>query len=175
MTLLPPPLRRLARMRNPVDLRLGRLLWHLDRASGCVALGFARLADYAAERLGLPARRARDLVTLARGLAPLPRLAAAFEAGDISRSQVRLLLRVATPDTQSTWLAPARSLNVRLLDREVRAALTADAATPGAAASDSDAPLDIAAPRDTAAPCDTAGALDSSADTLDPSADDDYA
>src|SRR5689334_24543671 len=82
--LLDRHLRRLARMRNPVDLRLGRLLSHLDRASGCVALGFARLADYAAERVGLPARRARDLVTLARGLAPLPRLTSAFETGDIS-------------------------------------------------------------------------------------------
>ena len=155
--LLDRHLRRLARMRNPVDLRLGRLLWHLDRASGCVTLGFARLADYAAERLGLPARRARDLVTLARGLAPLPCLTAAFEAGDVSRSQVHLLLRVATPDTESTWLARARSLNVRLLDREVRAALAdgaaLDAATPDGAASD-------VATRFTAAPSDDASATD---------------
>jgi HNH endonuclease len=156
--LLDRHLRRLARMRNPVDLRLGRLLWHLDRASGCVALGFARLADYAAERLGLPARRARDLVTLARGLAPLPRLAAAFEAGDVSRSQVHLLLRVATPDTESTWLARARSLNVRLLDREVRAALADGAARDGVASSDI-AASDIAAPAG-AAPNDDASATD---------------
>src|SRR5262245_13915333 len=147
--LLDRHLRRLARMRNPADLRLGRLLWHLDRASGFVALGFARLADYAAERLGLPARRARDLVTLARGLEPLPRLAAAFDAGDISRSQVRLLLRVATPDTESAWLARARSLNVRLLDREVDAtladAVARDSGRPDAAASDTAVP-DAAAP-----------------------------
>jgi hypothetical protein len=121
--LLDRHLRRLARMRNPVDLRIGRLLAHFDQMSGCVALGFARLADYAAERLGLPARRARDLVTLARGLALLPRLTAAFETGEISRSQARLLLRVATPDTEPEWLLRARSLSVRLLDREVRAAL----------------------------------------------------
>ena len=149
--LLDRHLRRLARMRNPVDLRLGRLLARLDEMSGCVALGFARLADYAAERLGVPARRARDLVTLARGLAPLPRLAAAFEAGDVSRSQVRLLLRVATPDTESTWLARARALNVRLLDREVRAALAAadaprdtdtGATTDARAAADADSAID---------------------------------
>jgi hypothetical protein len=164
--LLDRHLRRLARMRNPVDLRLGRLLWHLDRASGCLALGFARLADYAAERLGLPARRARDLVALARGLAPLPRLAAAFEAGEVSRSQVHLLLRVATPDTESTWLARARSLNVRLLDREVRAALADAAACDGAtsdaadgAPADTVTPRDGAAPRDPATPRDTAGAV----------------
>ena len=134
--LLDRHLRRLARMRNPVDLRIGRMLAQLDQVSGCVALGFARLADYAAERLGLPVRRARDLVTLARGLAPLPRLAAAFEAGRISRSQASLLLRVATSGSEAAWLERAGALNVRQLDREVRAAL---AAAGGAATSAGDA------------------------------------
>ncbi|HUD72368.1 MAG TPA: DUF222 domain-containing protein, partial [Dongiaceae bacterium] len=125
--LLDRHLRRLARMRNPVDLRLGRLLADFDARSGPLALGFARLGDYVIERLGLTVRRARALVALARGLEPLPRLAAAFEAGDISRSQARVILRVATPETEAAWLDRARLLTVRRLDREVRAAMAQNA------------------------------------------------
>src|SRR5213075_3327446 len=96
-----------------------------ERAPGVDSLGFVRLADYTAERLGIPARRARALLSLARGLAPLPRLTAAFEAGEISRSQVGHLLCIVTPDTEAAWLERARGLNVRRLGCEVRTALAA--------------------------------------------------
>ena len=125
--LLDRHLRRLARMRHPVDLRLGRLLARLDSTGGMVALGFARLGDYVLERLGLSARRARALVSMARRLDPLPRIAAAFEAGEITRSKVALLVRVATTGTEAEWLERARVSTVRRLDRAVRDALAAEA------------------------------------------------
>jgi len=120
--LLDRHLRRLVRIRQPVDLRLGRMLARMDAASGYLALGFARLSDYATERLGLPARRVQTLLALARRLAELPRLAAAFEAGAISLSQVRVLLRVATAANEAAWIARAEVTTVRRLEFEVRAA-----------------------------------------------------
>jgi len=120
--LLDRHLRRLVRLRQPVDLRLGRMLARLDAASGYLALGFARLTDYATERLGLPACRVQTLLALARRLAELPRLAAAFDAGSISLSQVRLLLRVATAANEAEWIVRAEATTVRRLEVEVRAA-----------------------------------------------------
>jgi len=122
--LLDRHLRRLVRIRQPVDLRLGRLLARMDGGSGYLALGFARLADYATERLGLPARRVQTLLALVRRLAELPRLAAAFEAGAVSLSQVRLLLRVATAASEAVWIARAEATTVRRLEIEVRDAVS---------------------------------------------------
>jgi hypothetical protein len=135
--LLDRHLRRLARQRNPVEWRLARLLLRLDEASGYLDLGFSRLQDYAAERLGLTARRVQVLLALARRLHALPRIASAYEAGTVSESQVRLLLRVVSPETEAAWLGKAAALNVRLLEREVRTALAADAAAPDATCSTS--------------------------------------
>jgi len=120
--LLDRHLRRLARIRQPIDLRLGLLLHRLDASSGYLSLGFARIADYATERLGLPARRVQTLLALARCLGDLPRLSAAFEAGRVSLSQVQLLLRVVTPSNEAEWLARAEATTVRRLEVEVRAA-----------------------------------------------------
>src|SRR5262245_19571383 len=120
--LLDRHLRRLARIRQPIDLRLARLLHRLETGSGYLALGFARLTDYATERLGLPSRRVQTLLTLARRLDDLPRLAGAFEAGHLSLSQVQLLLRVVTPDTEADWVARATTMTVRRLEAAVREA-----------------------------------------------------
>src|SRR5262245_37663945 len=126
--LLDRHLRRLARIRQPIDLRLARLLHRMEGGSGYLALGFARLADYATERLGLPPRRVQTLLALARRLCDRPRLAAAFEAGHVSLSQVQLLLRVVTPDTEADWIGRATSTTVRRLEAAVRAAEKSTAA-----------------------------------------------
>jgi len=55
-------------------------------------------------------------------LQDLPLTSAAFAHGRISSSQLRLLLRVVTQETETAWLEKATRLNVRLLEREVAAA-----------------------------------------------------
>ncbi len=120
--LLDRHLRRLGAMRNPLDLRLARLLGRLERSSGYLVLGFARLSDYVTERLGVSARRMLDLLRMDRRLGELPRTAEAFASGRITSSQLRALLRAVTPETEAEWLEKAASLNVRLLEREVRSA-----------------------------------------------------
>jgi hypothetical protein len=126
--LLDRNLRRLARMHSPVELRIARLLGRMKHLSAYLDLGFARMTDYGIERLGLSARRTQVLVQMDHRLRSLPDTARAFEAGRVSQSQVRLLLRVATPDTERTWLDRATRMNVRQLEQEVRRARAAAAA-----------------------------------------------
>jgi hypothetical protein len=115
-------LRRLAVMRHPIELRLARSLGRLQASSGYLDLGFSRLSDYVTERLGISVRRAQDLLRIDRRLRELPLTSEAFALGRITQSQLRLLLRVVTPETECDWLGKAVRLNVRLLEREVRAA-----------------------------------------------------
>ena len=120
--LLDRHLRRLVAMRNPLELRLARLLGRFEKSSGHLELGIARTSDYVTERLGISVRRMVDLLKMDRRLGELPRSAEAFASGRITASQLRALLRVVTPETESAWLEKAARLNVRLLEREVRSA-----------------------------------------------------
>jgi hypothetical protein len=138
--LLDRHLRRLARLGNPVELRAARLLGRMKRLSAYLDLGFARLTDYAVESLGISARRAQVLTQIDDGLRRLPAIAAAYETGRLSHSQVLLLVPVATPATEGAWIEKAGSMNVRKLDKEVRRARAVpaqeeDAASPPGAAS----------------------------------------
>jgi hypothetical protein len=117
--LLDRHLRRLARLRNPVEWRMARLLERLDGGSGYLDLGFARLSDYARERLGLTARRVQTLLAMARRLGPLPRVAAAYESGLLSQSQAALVARAAVASDQERWVRRAASLTVRRLTHAV--------------------------------------------------------
>jgi hypothetical protein len=121
--LLDTHLRRLSRRRNPVEWRVARMLERLGRGSGYLDLGFARLSDYARERLGLTARRVQTHLALARRLGPLPRVAAAYEYGVLSQSQAVLVARVAVASDQERWVRRAKSLTVRRLTQEVLEAL----------------------------------------------------
>src|SRR5207249_8861807 len=123
--LLDRHLRRLVAMRNPLELRLARLLRRMEKSSRYLELGFARLSDLVTERLGISVRRMVDLLKMDRRLEELPRSAEVFASGQITASQLRALLRVVTPEREGEWLEKGARLNVRLLEREVRAAVAA--------------------------------------------------
>ena len=120
--LLDRHLRRLVAMRNPLELRLARLLGRFEKSSSHLELGFARMSDFVTERLGISVRRMVDLLRMDRRMEDLPLSAEAFASGRITASQLRALLRVVTPETEDAWLEKAARLNVRLLEREVRSA-----------------------------------------------------
>jgi hypothetical protein len=121
--------------------------------------GFARLDDYARERLGRSGRWVRDLAALGERLPSLPALALALIGGDgarpIGRAAALLIAKVATPESLDRWIAAARCLTFRALRDAVRAARAqdADAAPPPGApappvtASQSAAPDDDLADR----------------------------
>jgi hypothetical protein len=84
-------------------------------------LCYARLGDYARERVGLSARQLQDLAQVHRALAGLPRLERALVGNELPWSKVRLLARVAGGADEEGWIARARELPIRRLDQEVRA------------------------------------------------------
>jgi hypothetical protein len=113
-------LRRLASQNSRCRTVLGRLAKRFLARSLYHELGFARLADYARERLAISARELESLAAATAALERLPDVRDAFERGELSWSQLRLLIGVATPDTQATWLDLARGRTVRALAALVR-------------------------------------------------------
>src|SRR5206468_8721344 len=73
------------------------------------------------EQVGISGRELRDLAAVDQALGELPALDAAFCAGEIGWTQLRLLCRVATVEDQQEWLALAARTSADALAREVRA------------------------------------------------------
>jgi len=70
-------------------LTLGRLAQVLLSRRAYRELGFARLGDFARERLGLSSRELNSLAQVTKALEDQPQLARAFEAGEISWTELR--------------------------------------------------------------------------------------
>src|SRR5437870_12033482 len=108
-------LRRLAAQHARCRAVLGRLARAFLRGRGQQILGFARLGDYARERMGLSARELQSLATVTERLEALPAIRTAFDAGEICWAQVWLLVGIATPESERAWLELARGRTVRAL------------------------------------------------------------
>jgi hypothetical protein len=87
---------------------------------GWERLGFARLQDYARERLGIAARTVQDLAHTEAALSQHPLLASALVSGRLPWSKIRLVARVVGPENVSGWVSFAEGISVRALEREVR-------------------------------------------------------
>src|SRR5438093_256200 len=112
-------LRRLARQEALCRRVFGHLARHFLAKRAHQRLGFVRLDDFARERLGLSGRELQELARVAQRLEALPALARAFAQGALSWSHLRLLVSVATPDTEAAWLARARGESVRALEAAI--------------------------------------------------------
>ena len=136
-----------------LERRLGAALIRLHTGRHYRSLGFVRLADYVAERLGVSHRTAQEWMRVEDALATLPAMAAAFESGEITSGHVRILARVATRETETFWIALARRSAVRQLAGAVAIAAgeesdSTTASAPGEAGSprlEIDAPAWVAA------------------------------
>ncbi len=111
----------LARARGPLRRVLAALAGRLVESRGWEALGYARLRDYAAERLGIGTRSLYDLAHVDGALRYLPGVERALVTGRLTWTQVRLLVRVAKREDEARWLDYARRVTARTLSREVRA------------------------------------------------------
>jgi len=94
------------------------LVAELDRRGG---LAGCTTAEWLAWRCGVMPRTAREHVRVARRLAELPRIRAAFGRGEISYAKVRALTRIAGLESEEELLELARELTAAQLDRAVRA------------------------------------------------------
>ena len=111
----------LARAAAPLRRVVAALAGCLVERRAWERLGYARLGDYARERLGLSARSLQELARVDRQLAGLPRLEAALVASELPWSKVRLLARFAARGDEAVWIARARGTSCRRLERDVRA------------------------------------------------------
>lgn len=112
-------LRRIAIRRAGLDAELSRWLRRADEQRIWNALGYVHALEYLEDVFAFSPRAGRERLRVAKDLAQLPELGRALESGALSYGTVRELTRVATPDTESRWLAVARGKNLRQVERLV--------------------------------------------------------
>jgi len=118
-------LARLGRGVGALRLGIGEGLVRLEAVGGVQGLGFPTLESYAREALGRSGRWASDVRGLARRLAGLPAVRAAYLAGRLSTSMVELVVKVATPEDEAAWVERAEAMTVRALRAELARAKVA--------------------------------------------------
>ena len=106
----------LAKARRKLLAKIAGLLLEMKRGKHFEAFGCANLADYAASRLEFSAWKTRDLVELAERAEALPEIRDAFESGETPWTKLRAIARVATVETERTWLARAAAMSARQLE-----------------------------------------------------------
>ena len=110
----------LAAAAGPLRRVLAALAVRLLDLRGHERLCYARLRDYARERLGLSARLVQELACVGRALAGLPHLERALLQNELSWSKVRLVVRVATAEDERAWIERAHALSTQRLAQVVR-------------------------------------------------------
>jgi uncharacterized protein DUF222/HNH endonuclease len=116
---------RLAGQIAAATSRFLRLLADFDARQGWAGWNVKSCAHWLSWRCGLDLRTAREHVRVARSLAELPRIRAAFDAGRISYSKVRAIARVATPTSETDLLEAALHAPAAHVERLTRGLRTA--------------------------------------------------
>ncbi len=80
---------------------------------------FADIYDYAVRKLKLYPQKISELLSTARALEKLPHLSQAFREGKLCWGKVREIKRVATPETEETWVNFALDHDVVAVQRRV--------------------------------------------------------
>jgi len=111
------------RCETQIDRKIGHYLRRLKDMDGFAKLGYARIADYAKERLGQSIRWTQERIRLDRALSRLPVLSEAHATSRLTTWQVLALLPIATPENERSWLERSRSMSVRALKWAVRDAV----------------------------------------------------
>jgi hypothetical protein len=106
---------------NAATCRWLGLVEEFDRRDGWWAWGCKSCAQWLSHTCALSSAAARERVRVARRLAELPAIRAAFGRGELSYSQVRALTRVATPELEGALLETARHATAAQLERVLRA------------------------------------------------------
>jgi uncharacterized protein DUF222/HNH endonuclease len=110
-------LAELAAQINAGSCRWLELLAEFDRRCGWANTGCLSTADWVAWRCAVSPRAAREHVRIARCLAELPLLHAAFSRGELSYSMLRPLTRVAARESEADLLELARHATAAQLER----------------------------------------------------------
>ncbi|MGV8125524.1 MAG: hypothetical protein AB2L14_37755 [Candidatus Xenobiia bacterium LiM19] len=113
---------RLSHARSLVDLCLGELLAAFRKADGkaCGEMGYSNIGDFSDEHLSFSGRLASELILNFERLQALPLMREAYIKGDIVKSALRLLLRVATKENEAALLSEIDGLSVRQIEALVK-------------------------------------------------------
>jgi len=114
---------RIALLSAHIDAATYRLLCMIrlyDQRQAWAAGGFRSCAHWLSFRTGVDLGAAREKVRVARALADLPRVSAAFERAELSYSKVRAITRIADADNEQDWLAVALEATASQLEKLVR-------------------------------------------------------
>ena len=114
-------LEALCRERGPLRAVLARIAWRLVVVRAWERVGYARLSDYAVERLGLSARWVRSLALVGEGFRVFPRLEDALVSGTLGWTKVRLLASLPRGEDEASWIARATTVTAEQLSKRVRA------------------------------------------------------
>jgi Domain of unknown function (DUF222)/HNH endonuclease len=106
---------------NAATARWLGLVCEFDRREGWAEWGCRSCTHWLSYRCGVSPAAAREQVRVARRVAELPKLQAAFARGELCYSQVRAVTRVATPDTETDLLEIALHATASQLETIVRA------------------------------------------------------
>jgi hypothetical protein len=106
---------------NAATARWLGLVGEFDRREAWAEWGCRSCTHWLSYRCGISPGAAREQVRVARKLAELPHLRAAFAKGELCYSQVRAITRVATPDTEADLLEIALHATAAQLETIVRA------------------------------------------------------
>jgi len=108
-----------AKRRAGLEWEEGRLLRDAQRAGVHRRLGFASFGEYVERLFGYNGRLVKEKLRVAQSLEKLPGTSDALRVGELTWSAVRELTRVATGDTERTWLDAARGLTARQVEELV--------------------------------------------------------
>ena len=84
--------------------RLAFYLADMDARGISQLLGFPTATAYAVKRLEMGRRHAQELIAAGRALEELPKTDEAFCDGRLNWSRVRLLTKIAVPETEAAWV-----------------------------------------------------------------------
>ena len=82
-------------------------------------LGYASIHIYAQEALGFSRSKTYEFIRFAESLGKLPKLKAAVESGEMPWTKAREVVKVATAETEQSWLTMAGGKSRRELEKEV--------------------------------------------------------
>ena len=109
--------------RRENDLRLGEVLTLFKKKKGEDYLGHRSIGTFAVEHLSFSGRLASELMHNHEMFSTLQLTKEAFRQGEITKSALRHLSKVLTPQNEADWLSKTRNLSLRALEMAVREAL----------------------------------------------------
>src|SRR5688572_20133800 len=112
-------LQRIVKARGSLDAQEAQALRDAKRLGVWRAYGYASLVQYVEQTMGYTARVAMERLRVANAIAELPVIASLLDQGGLSLSAAEEITRVATPETEATWVAACHDRPVRDIEKMV--------------------------------------------------------